>query len=193
MRADILQRRKTEIEAISGYLLEQKKNLPYTSLFINSVLALEKEGKFRMNIELDVSLPMILLSIPIFTPLSSIILVKKFFNIVGKQFILSVELTAIFYIVAVAIFDITFSYQFIGWILIVLIVILILHFNFSVEKAYGSRVEKRIKSSCSHIVFLLFGLLYILFLLYELVYFVYIHLFRLKQITCNYTFFHSTI
>lgn len=45
MRADILNNRKTEIEAISGYLLEQKKNLPYTSFVYHSVLALEKEGK----------------------------------------------------------------------------------------------------------------------------------------------------
>lgn len=44
MRADILQRRKTEIEAISGYLLEQKNDLPYTTFVYNSVLALEKEG-----------------------------------------------------------------------------------------------------------------------------------------------------
>lgn len=44
MRADILHHRKTEIEAISGYLLEQNENLPYTKFVYHSLLALEKEG-----------------------------------------------------------------------------------------------------------------------------------------------------
>lgn len=44
MRADILHKRKTEIEAISGYLLSKNDDLPYTYFVYESVLALEKEG-----------------------------------------------------------------------------------------------------------------------------------------------------
>lgn len=45
MRADILAKRKTEIEAISGYLIRrtEKNELPYTSFVYKSILALEKE------------------------------------------------------------------------------------------------------------------------------------------------------
>ncbi|HLS66366.1 MAG TPA: 2-dehydropantoate 2-reductase [Pseudogracilibacillus sp.] len=45
MRSDILANRKTEIDAISGYLLRHAKgrNLPYTSFVYESILALEEE------------------------------------------------------------------------------------------------------------------------------------------------------
>jgi len=47
MRADILKRDKTEIEAISGYILKQvdSNEIPYTSFIYHSILALEKEGE----------------------------------------------------------------------------------------------------------------------------------------------------
>ena len=47
MRADILNNRKTEIEAISGYILnvDKRKLLPYTTFVYHSILAKEKEGE----------------------------------------------------------------------------------------------------------------------------------------------------
>lgn len=49
MRADILNSRTTEIEAISGYILnlDKRKMLPYTTFVYHSILALEKEGENR--------------------------------------------------------------------------------------------------------------------------------------------------
>jgi len=46
MRADLLQKRETEIEAISGYLLRQVevKHIPYTSFVYYAILALEERG-----------------------------------------------------------------------------------------------------------------------------------------------------
>lgn len=47
MRADILNRRETEIDAISGYLLQQgnERDIPYTSFIYEAILALEERGK----------------------------------------------------------------------------------------------------------------------------------------------------
>lgn len=47
MRADILHKRQTEIEAISGYLLKGRKRdeLPYTSFVYDAILALEERGE----------------------------------------------------------------------------------------------------------------------------------------------------
>lgn len=47
MRADLLNNRQTEIQAISGYLLEKtgRENLPYTSFAYEAILALEERGK----------------------------------------------------------------------------------------------------------------------------------------------------
>lgn len=130
-----------------------------------------------MNIELAVSLPMILLSIPIFTTFIVYYISKKIFQHRWKAIHLSVELTAIFYIVAVAIFlQKHFHDQFIGWILIVLIVILACILIFQWKRHTEVVLRKGLKV-LARISFLLFGLLYILFLLYELVYFVYIHYF----------------
>ena len=49
MRADIINNRTTEIEAISGYILNQEitQSLPYTSFVYHSILGLEKEGVNR--------------------------------------------------------------------------------------------------------------------------------------------------
>jgi len=45
MYADILAGRKTEIDSISGYIMEQaKKELPYTTFTYQAILALEKRG-----------------------------------------------------------------------------------------------------------------------------------------------------
>lgn len=47
MRADILHKRQTEIEAISGYLLKEseRNELPYTSFVYDAILALEERGE----------------------------------------------------------------------------------------------------------------------------------------------------
>lgn len=47
MRADILNNRETENEAISGYLLQQidEREIPYTAFVYEAILALEERGK----------------------------------------------------------------------------------------------------------------------------------------------------
>lgn len=45
MRADILNNRKSEIDSITGYILQHSNaHLPYTSFVYRAILALEAEG-----------------------------------------------------------------------------------------------------------------------------------------------------
>lgn len=124
-----------------------------------------------MNIEFEITLPIILVIIPIFVSYLVYYISKMILKHRWKAIHLTVEWTAVFYIVAVAIFlKKHFHYEFIGWILIVLISILSCILIYQWKKHTEVVLRKGLKV-LSRISFLLFGLIYIIFVLYEIIIF----------------------
>lgn len=127
-----------------------------------------------MNIEFQLTLPIILVIIPLFTTYIVYYVSNKKVKHRWKAIHLSVEWTAIFYIIAVAILlHRHFQYQFVGWIMIVLISILSCILIYQWKKHTEVVLRKGLKV-LSRISFLLFGFIYIAFVLYEIGYLIYI-------------------
>src|SRR5690625_4429870 len=128
-----------------------------------------------MNIEVELTLPVIFVNIPIFTTLIVYFIIYKITRHRWKAIHISVQWTAIFYIIAVTILlQKIFAYDFISIILISLIlmlaIILIIQRNLHTEVLLGKGLKVLARFS-----FLLFGCIYILLIIYEIIDYIYTH------------------
>jgi len=128
-----------------------------------------------MNIEVELTLPVIFVNIPIFKTLIVYFIIYKITRHRWKAIHISVQWTAIFYIIAVTILlQKIFAYDFISIILISLIlmlaIILIIQRNLHTEVLLGKGLKVLARFS-----FLLFGCIYILLIIYEIIDYIYTH------------------
>jgi len=128
-----------------------------------------------MNIQLTFSMTLLFVTIPIFTTLLVYYVVKKITKQKWKAIHISVQATAIFYIVAVTILlQRLLQVQLVGIILISLILLLAIILIIQWKQETEVVLTKGLKV-LTRFSFLVFGFLYVGLIIYEIIVFIYDH------------------